>query len=225
MADMSAQRPVTRFSLDLWMSFFCRSMGAPISIIQRHAFARTMCLCKKFSLDPQGNYVLACKKHTGATRGHNHVMHVLAQLARNTGYSVRVNHKAPTAAAASNKQGDVELVNFGLVGSHNLVIDVLICCDYIGNSTVNNGHLSCKMHTNDYLQARAGTKNRKYKEDYAAVGKAFALQLCQWLDKFIPSFFFFCGSWLTNRRAITIRSSAQKRRLAARVARGVEHAR
>jgi len=29
MADMSAQRPDTRFSLDLWMSFFCRSMGAP----------------------------------------------------------------------------------------------------------------------------------------------------------------------------------------------------
>ena len=127
-------------------------------------------------------------------------------------------------AAASNKLGDVELVN-RFVGSHNLVIDVLICCDYIGNSTVNNGHLSCKMHTNDYLQARAGTKNRKYKEDYAAVGKAFALQLCQWLDKFIPSFFVSCGSWLTNRRTITMRSSVQRRRLAARLARGVEHAR
>jgi len=39
---------------------------------------------------------------------------------------------------------------------------------------VNNGHLNGKMHTNDYLQARVGAKNRKYKEDYAAVGTAFA---------------------------------------------------
>jgi len=51
------------------------------------------------------------------------------------------------------------------------------------------------------------------------------LQLCQWLDKFIPSFFVSCGSWLTNRRAITVRSSVQRRRLAARLSRGIEHAR
>jgi len=67
MADMSAQRPVTRFSLDLWMSFFCRSMGAPIHMLQALAVARTMCSCKNFSLDPQGDHVFACKKHTGAT--------------------------------------------------------------------------------------------------------------------------------------------------------------
>jgi len=101
-------------------------------------------------------------------------MDVLAQLARNTGYPVRLNHKVSTTAAASNKQGDVELVNFGLDGSNNLVIDVSIFCVDIGNSTVNNGHLNGKMHTNDYLQARAGVKDRRYKEDYAAVCTAFA---------------------------------------------------
>ena len=101
-------------------------------------------------------------------------MNVLARLARNTGYSVRVNHKVSTTAAASNKQGDVELVNFGLEGSNNLVIDVSICCDHIGNSTVNNRHLNGKMHTNDYLQARAGVKNKRYKDDYTAVDTAFA---------------------------------------------------
>jgi len=87
---------------------------------------------------------------------------------------VHVNNKVPTTAAASNKQGDVELVNFVLVGSNNLVIDVLICCDHIGNSTVNNRHLNGKMNTNKCLQARAGAKNRKYKVDYAAVGTVFA---------------------------------------------------
>ena len=51
------------------------------------------------------------------------------------------------------------------------------------------------------------------------------LQLCQWLDKFIPSFFVSYGSWLTNRRALSMRSSAQKRRLAERLSCGDEHAR
>ena len=133
-------------------------------------------LVQELYLDLQGHHVLACKKHTGATRGHNHVMDVLAQLARNTGYSVRVNHKVSrsTTAAASNKQGDVELVNFGFDGYNNLVIDVSFCCDHIGNSTINNGHLNGKMHTNDYLQARTWAKNIRYKKDYAAVGTAFA---------------------------------------------------
>ena len=51
------------------------------------------------------------------------------------------------------------------------------------------------------------------------------LQLCQWLAKFIPSFFVSYGSWLTNKRAITMHSSVQRRRLAARLSRRVEHAR
>jgi len=95
----------------------------------------------------------------------------LVLLARNTGYSVRVNHKVSTTAAASNKQGDVALVNFGLVGSNHFAIDVSICCvDHIGN----NGHLYGKMHTNVYVHALAGAKNRKYKENYVAVGTKFA---------------------------------------------------
>jgi len=157
-------------------------------MLQAHAVAWTMCSCKNFSLDPQGDHVLACKKHTGATRGHNHVMDVLAQLARNTGYTVRVNHKVSMKAATSNRQGDVELVNFGLVCSNNFVIDVLICCDHIGNSIVNNGHLNGKMHTNDSLQARAGAKNRKYKEDYAAVGTAFTPAIVSVAGQIHPEF-------------------------------------
>jgi len=93
-----------------------------------------------------------------------------------------------TTAAASNKQGDVELVNFGLVGSNNLVIDVSICCDHVGISTVNNGHLNGKMHTNNYLQARAGVKNRRYKDDYAAVGTAFAPAIVSVAGQIHPEF-------------------------------------
>jgi len=115
-------------------------------------------------------------------------MDVLAQLACNTGYSVRVNHKVSTTAAANNKQGDVELVNFDLDGYNNLVIDVLICCDLIGNSTVNNGHLNSKMHTNDYLQARVGVNNRRHKGDYAAFGTAFAAAIVSVAGQIHPKF-------------------------------------
>jgi len=53
--------------LDLWMSFFCRSMGAPIPMLQAHSVARTMSSCKNLALDPQGDHVLTCKKQTEAT--------------------------------------------------------------------------------------------------------------------------------------------------------------
>ena len=71
---------------------------------------------------------------------------------------------------------------------NNLNIDVSICCDHIGNSTVNHGHLHGKMHTNDYLQAHAGVKNRRYKEDYAAVGTAFAIAIVSVAGQIHPKF-------------------------------------
>jgi len=69
-----------------------------------------------------------------------------------------------------------------------LVIDFWICCDHIGNSTVNNGHLNGKMHTNDHLHARAGAKNSKYKEDYAAVGTVFAPAIVSVAGQICPEF-------------------------------------
>ena len=110
----------------------------------------------------------------------------LAQLARNTGYSVRVNHKV---SAASNKQGDVELWNFGLDGSNNLVIDVSICCHHIGNSKVNNGYLNGKIQINDHLKERAGVKNWKYRADHAVVGTAFAPVMVSVAAEIHPEFF------------------------------------
>jgi len=163
-------------------------MGAPIPMLQAHVVAQTMCSYKNFSHDPQGDHVLACKKHSGATRGHHHVMDVLAQLAHNTCYSVRVNHTVKTTAAASIKQGDVELVNFGLDGSNSLVINVSISCDHIGNSTVNNGYINGKMHTNAWLQARAGDQNRNYKEDYAAVVVTFEPAIVSVAGQIHPEF-------------------------------------
>ena len=119
----------------------------------------------------------------------------LKQLARSTPYSVRVNHKVSMMAATINKQGDVELLNFGLDGSNNFVIDASICCDHIGNSTGNNGHLKCKKQSNDYVPERAGVRIRKYSADYVVVGTAFLPAIVSVTGQIHP-----CGSWLTNRR-------------------------
>jgi len=101
---------------------------------------------------------------------------------------VRVNHKVSTTAAASNKQGDVELLSSNLDGFNNLVIDVSICCDHIVNSTVNNGHLNGKMQTNDYRQECAGVQNKRYRVDYAAVGTVFAPAIVSVAGQIHPEF-------------------------------------
>jgi len=72
-------------------------------------------------LDQYGDHVLTCKKHTAAIAGHDHVMKVLAQLARNSGLRVRINRKVTTTAADSNKQGYVQAMDFVIPGYNDLV--------------------------------------------------------------------------------------------------------
>jgi len=52
-------------------------------------------------------------------------MNGLAQLARNSGLRVRINCKVATTAADSNKQGDVQAMEFGIPRYDDLVWDVL----------------------------------------------------------------------------------------------------
>jgi len=56
-------------------------------------------------------------------------MNVSAQLARNSGLRVRINGKVATTAADSNKQGDVQAMEFGIPGYDNLAWDVSLVCD------------------------------------------------------------------------------------------------
>jgi len=78
--------------------------------------------------------VLTCKKHIGAIAGHDHVMNVSAQLARNSTLRVRVNRKYATTADDNNKQDDVQAMEFGIPGYDELVWDVSLVCDRIGSS-------------------------------------------------------------------------------------------
>jgi len=102
LASLRPQRQPTHFTGEIWVKFFCQALGAPIPLLRAHAVARTQCACQKFVLDQYGDHVLTCKKHTGAITGHDHVMNVWAQLARNSGLRVRINRKVTTTAADRN---------------------------------------------------------------------------------------------------------------------------
>jgi len=171
-ARLWPQRQPTHFTGEIWVNILCQALGAPIPLLCAHAVARTQCACQKFVLDQYGDHVLTCKKHTGAITGHDHVMNVLAQLACNSGLRVRINRKVVTTAADSNKQGDIQAMEFGIPGYEDLVWDVSLVSDRFGSSTQHG--LNGKLQLGDYLNARARIQNNRYKSDYAVKNIAFA---------------------------------------------------
>jgi len=62
-------------------------------------------------------------------------MNVSVQLACNSGLGVRINHKVATTATDSNKQSDVQVMEFGIPGYDDLVWYVSLVSDRIGSST------------------------------------------------------------------------------------------
>jgi len=146
------------------------------------------CACHKFVFDQYGDHVLTCKKHTGAIASHDHVMNVSAQLAHNSGVGVRINRKVTvaTTAADSNKQGDVQAMEFGIPGYEDLVCDVSLVCDRIGNSTQHG--LNGKLRLGDYLNTRACIKINVYRRDYAAKNITFTPAILSVAGKIHPEF-------------------------------------
>ena len=142
---------------------------APIPKMLAHAQGRTKCSCN-MCIDPLGDHVLCCKQHTGSIHGHNHLMDVLAMLARASNIGpVRVNHKVSTTGDGTRKQGDVEIQNFPASLCDGLGIDVSFVCEVMGSSRAPGGWNKSVHHTHGVLQARATVKNNKYSEAYGLV--------------------------------------------------------
>jgi len=186
LASLRPQRQPTRFIGEIWVNFFCQALGAPIPLLRAFAVARTQRACQKFVLHQYGDHVLTCKKHTGAIAGHDHVMNVSAQLARNSGLRVRISRKVATTAADSNKQGDVQAIKFGIPGYDDLIWNVSLVCDRIGGSTQHG--LNGKLQLGDYLNARARIKINRNRRDYAAKNIAFAPAILSVAGKNHPEF-------------------------------------
>jgi len=118
-------------------------------------------------IDPLGDHVLCCKKHTGSIRGHNHLMDVLAMLARASNIGP---DKVSTTGDGTRKQGDVEIQNFPLSLCDSVVIDVSFVCEFTGSSRALGGLNNGVRHTIDVLKGRATVMNNKYSEAYGFVG-------------------------------------------------------
>ena len=137
-------------------------------------------------------------------------MNVSAQLARISGLRVRINRKVATTAADSNKQNDVQAMEFGIPGYDDLVWDVSLVSDRLGSSTQHG--LNGKLQLSDYLNTRARSKIGKFRRDYAAKNIAFAPVILSVAGKIHPEFLrLLC--WLTCRRSSTSISLGTKRTL------------
>ena len=186
LASFRPQRQPTRFICEICVIFFCQALGAPISLLRAHAVAHTQFACQIFVLDQYGDHVLTCKKHPGAIAGHDHVINVSAQRARNSGLRVCVNRKVATTAADSNKQGDVQAIQFCIPGYVDLVCDVSLVCDRIGSSTQRG--LNGNLQLCDHLHARARSKISKFRRDYAAKNIALVPAILSVAGRIHPEF-------------------------------------
>ena len=202
LASLRPQRQPTRFTGEIWANFFCQALGAPIPLLRAHAVARTQSACKKCVLDQYGDHVLTCKKHTGAIAGHDHFMNVPVQLARNCGLRIRINCKVATTAADSNKQGDVQAMEFGIPGYDDLLWDVSFVSDRIGSSTQHG--LNGKLQLGDYPRT-----SLSHLQSYVS------------LARFIVNFYVSCGCLLTCSRSSTSISLGTKRISGMNVSSGV----
>jgi len=97
-----------------------------------------------------------------------------------------LNLKVATTAADSNKQGDVQAMEFSIPGYNDLVWDVSLVSDRIGSSTQHG--LNGKLKLSDYLDARACSKIGKFRRDYAAKNIAFAPAILSVASKIHPEF-------------------------------------
>jgi len=177
MSDLSTNKLGTRFLLDVWQAFFCRSLGAPNPKMLANAHSHTICSCKT-CIDPLGDHVLTCKQHTGSICGHNHLMDVVASLSRDSKIGpVRVNHKVSTTGDGTRKQGDVKISKFPISLRDSLVIDVSFVCGFKGSSSASGEWNNNVCHSNDVLQARAKVKNNKYKNVCGLVTRRLHLPL------------------------------------------------
>jgi len=216
LARLRPQRQPTRFTGEIWVNFVCQALGAPISLLRAHAVARTQCACQKFVLDQYGDHVLTCKKHTGAIAGHDHVMNVSAQLARNSGLRVRINRKIATTAADSNKQGDVQAMEFGIPGYDDLVWDASLISERLCSSTQHG--LNGKLTT-----LRLVLEDRLANSDVIMLPRTSLSHLQSYLlpARFILNFYVSCECWRTCRRSSTSISLGTKRTLGMSVSIGV----
>jgi hypothetical protein len=69
LGQISAHRRDEYWSASLWLTFFSATMGAQIPVIAEKPLAT--CGCRKFQLDPLGDYLNTCTAHSGDKKAHD----------------------------------------------------------------------------------------------------------------------------------------------------------
>ena len=116
------------FPHDWWTSWVCQLLGLAIPALSD---LQHMCACAKFILDAYGDHSQTCSHHSGITKdAHEHILSALDTMCRRSGYTTR---RKNVTSSRGSKKGDLEIRDINLAGKRDLVIDVALVHDFLGN--------------------------------------------------------------------------------------------
>jgi len=218
LTSLRPQRQPTRFTGEIWVNFLSGARSAhPTSAC---SCCRTHAIClPEFFARKERDHVLTCKKHTGAITGHDHVMTVTVQLARNSGLRVRINRKVATIAADSNKKDDVQAMELSF---QDTTTWFGMCLSSVIGSAAARSMVSM-VSCNSATTLTRGLAARLANSDVIVLPRTSLSHLQSYLSlaRFILNFYASGWCWLTCRPSSTLMSLGMKRTLGMNVSSGV----
>jgi hypothetical protein len=146
-----------------WTAWNCQQLGLPIPHLI--TFRHDACTCKHFAIDELGDHLHCCTQHAGATTGaHEQILTAVQRLFTLAGYKTDRKHVPHSRGL---KKADLVVMDFGLAGIRDLIIDVSLRHEFHGACAdhTRNGEAS-HADSNGALDAAVKAKLDSYQHDY-----------------------------------------------------------
>jgi len=165
-----------------WTSWFCQYLGVPIPQLQQLAGRQNadrpgqhgdvpppplVCpCCNRHGIDPHGDHIHTCKKHTGSTKdAHETILDALQKICHDAGLS-KQRHNIPSLRKPNSKtgRGDLLIKDANLGDSRHLIIDVACTHEFCGNhlTDVAAARPRCQQAPRDHSARQGGSVSRGY---------------------------------------------------------------
>ena len=181
-----------------YVAFFCQFFGytdnptlAPI--------AQEPCRCQRYRHD--SDHINCCHYHSGNWyRAHEHVLRAVMGIFRAAGYSSSIK-SLPTSDG--HRRADLHVVGAHLMGKHDLMIDVTVRHDFIGDARAvqRHGTLRNPDRPDQLLNQAAADKIRSYREPYSRNRSLAFLPACMSTSGRIHSEFLRLLYFLADKQA------------------------
>ena len=181
-----------------YVAFFCQFFGytdnptlAPI--------AQEPCRCQRYRHD--SDHINCCHYHSGNWyRAHEHVLRALMGIFRAAGYSSSIK-SLPTSDG--HRRADLHVVGAHLMGKDDLMVDVTVRHDFIGDArdVLRHGTLRNPDRPDQPLNEAAADKIRSYREPYSRNRSLAFLPACMSTSGRIHSEFLRLLYFLADKQA------------------------